>query len=1208
MAQTAAAREFDLPGAGLGGTHLIEAGAGTGKTYTLAGIFLRLVVEERIPVNGILVVTYTEAATEELKQRIRESLRSALRAFSGVPAEDAFLAELVSRTPDAGAALRRLSDAVHDFDRAAVFTIHAFCRSVLAENAFETGSLFDTEMVTDLESLKQEIVDDFWRRHLYRASPLFVRFVLSRGITADRLLQKIGSYVSRPGPMRVIPAGPFPDTSEQEAAFLAAFDTVSTAWASEKEAVSHILLDHGDLNRRKYGRKKIPVWIAAMDRLADSEIPHPGLFPGFRKFTVKELASSMNRGAPAPAHPFFERCELLAQRQAELEQAFEQRLTALHTGLFHYMKQEMEARKREMNIQSFEDLLARVRRALEGPGGPALRKALRKKFRAALIDEFQDTDPVQYAIFRKIFDGGDRSLFLIGDPKQAIYGFRGADIFTYMQARRDVSRRHTLLRNWRSDPGLITAVNTLFSARHRPFLYEEIPYHPAVPGPPGEEKRPGEDDAATPPFRFWLADTRDLTPSAKPVPVETANRVIPAAVAEEIARLLSPGAPDRVGPGGRPLSAGDIAVLVPKNRQAQLIREALAARRIPAVLYNTGDLFDTREAMETERVLAAVSDPGDEQRVREALATDMMGLGGEDLDRLTGDEAAWEGTLDRFRVYHDLWRDHGFIRMFRHLLSRETVLVRLMGLTDGERRSTNTLHLMEVLHRTSVEKKLGVRELVKWLSDRRHSPSLRPEEHPLRLESDENAVKVVTIHKSKGLEYPVVFCPFSWQGPPVARKNEPFTFHDDARGEELTLDLGSPGRDRHLSLAKKERLAEDLRLLYVALTRAKYRCYLVWGRFNRGDASAPAYLLHPDVSQKAMENWREVTDDRVFRDLEALSRKAGGAIAVSGLPAGRAAPSGTPETPITRLERRTFSGRIDRRWCITSFSGLVSGVPGAEEPMDLDATLLSETPPANGPDEPPAETFSRDIFSFPRGAGAGVFFHDVLEHLDYSADAPDSVMELVKAKLDEYGFDRGWAKAVQGMLTRVLSVPLAREDGGPRLSSIGAEDRLNELEFHFPLKTLTPKRLGEIFRENTPSGLLEDFPEAVGRLHFSPARGFMRGFIDLVFRWRDRFYLVDWKSNHLGDRVEDYDAPALARVMKTEYYILQYTIYTLALDRYLRLRLPGYRYETHFGGVFYVFLRGVDPASGAHYGIYRDLPSPRLIETLGRELIGSPAA
>ena len=833
---------FDPLETPLEGANLIEASAGTGKTYTIAGLFLRLLLEKNLAIHQILVVTFTEAATEELKDRIRSKIREAIDAFSGGKGRGPFLERLLKQQMRADKVLGLLREALRTFDKASIFTIHGFCRRMLHENAFESGSLFDTELVTDPSAMIRESVDDFWRHHLYTASPLFVNYALQNGFTPEEMMSLLKQKMNQPF-LRIIPEGEGPDTEVQEKRFRDAFSKAMKAWGSSRDELARLLTSHEGFNRVQYSVSKIEAGLEEMEDLFAYGENAAGLFPGFKKFLRSEMAAGMRRGFAPPEHPFFDLCEDLYQASQDLERVFAGRLLGLKVKLFKEVGEALAKKKMEKNVQTFDDLLLKLQAALKGRGGGDLAKAIRRKYRAALIDEFQDTDPVQYAIFQSIFLDEGSVLFLVGDPKQSIYSFRGADIFAYMEAVDRVDARYTLTENWRSEPELIQSLNALFGNVTPAFVYEKIPFEPAKPAE-GGEVQPLTVERKREAFTLWVMDSERWAGQDGVINKGAAQARLPGWVASEITRLLNLGKERKALIGDRPLRANDIAVLVRQNKEALLVQKALSERNVPSVLYSTENLFDSREAMETERVLAAVAQPNSESLIKAALSTDVVGITGEELERLTLDEGLWESWLVKFRNYHDLWEERGFFRMFRSFLKEENVLIRLMAFEDGERRNTNLLHLMEVLHQTCVERKLNMTGLLKWLSEQRDPGAPRSEEHQLRLESDENAVHLVTIHKSKGLEYPIVFCPFSWEGVRSKAKDEPFLFHDPQNRMELLFDLGSEDRKVHEVLAKKEELAENVRLLYVALTRAKCRVYLVWGRFRDAETSAPAYLLH----------------------------------------------------------------------------------------------------------------------------------------------------------------------------------------------------------------------------------------------------------------------------------------------------------------------------------------------------------------------------
>jgi exodeoxyribonuclease V beta subunit len=1196
---------FDILHSPLEGTNLIEASAGTGKTYTLTALFIRLVVEKGLTVDRILTVTFTEAATNELKQRLRDGLRKALDAFPHDPALD-------TRRKERARGL--LSQALRDFDRAAVFTIHGFCMRVLVEHAFESGAPFDSALVPDVKPLEREVVEDFWRREVAAASPLFAAYAAARGFTPEGFMKLSGRNAGFLEP-RIVPRADAPETEHEEGAYRKAFDSAASAWAGSREEVSRILLEDKGLNRTKFNPSRVRALIRAMDIHMVPGRVDPLLFEGFEKFTASFIRKGTKKKHPPPEHDFFHRCESLGKAGEDLHRAFEKRLLGLKVRLFHEVEEGLRRKKSLRNSRSFDDLLREVMEALTGKTGASLAAALRARYGAALIDEFQDTDPLQYGIFKRLFGEERCPLFLIGDPKQAIYGFRGADVFAYMEAAREAGRRYTLPRNYRSEPDLVQAVNALFLGRKNPFALEDIPFHAVEPA--GREKPIPPltmSGGAEPPFRIWLARGDEQEPPGAKIPKGPGRDLIARAVASEVVRLAAAGRSGEARIGGEPLQEGDMAVLLRTNREARVMQRVLARRGVASVLYTTSSLFETEEADETARILGAMARPENGGLLRAALTTVVLGCDAPGLESVFSGDSAREALTARFFAYHETLAQSGFFQAFRELLNRENVLTRLLCLPDGERRATNLLHLSEVLHRAEAERGLGMEGLLKWFLEQRDPATRGTEEEPLRLESDRQVVKLVTIHKSKGLEYPVVFCPFIWKGSKLPDRQGPVTFHDMEEESRLTIDLGTEGevRERHIDLAEREILSENLRILYVAFTRARNRCYTVWGRFNEAETSAPAYLFHSregaepggDPVRACASGFAELSDSDVRADLEALREASAGAIDIAPLPGDDAVlPPLRPETP-PRLRARAFNGEIDRSRGIASFSSLTSSGRHAGETPDRDSRPHVS---------PPVDTGTADALrdgrkpaglqAFPGGARSGTCLHSVMESLDFTDPDPSSISAVVRDRLRDHGFDPSLEGAVLRMVEAVLSTPLDPEREGLRLDRISMKDRLTELSFFLPLNRLTPAALAKALIPHTgefPGGRI---PEQIGRLRFAPVRGFMRGFVDLVFRFKNQWFIVDWKSNDLGPAMEDYSPDRMASAMEDGLYTIQYLFYTLALDRYLSFRIKDYDYSSHFGGVYYVFLRGVDPDRGPGSGVFRALPPEALILGLRKALI-----
>ncbi len=1191
---------FDLLQTPLAGVNLVEASAGTGKTYSITGLYLRLIAEQDLDVASILVVTFTEAATQELKDRVRRRLAEAVAVFqSGRRSDDAFLEglrqQLAYRREAAGRSLER---ALRGFDRASIFTIHGFCRRILSEYAFESGLVFDAEVVTSQEDLKREIAADFWRNRFYRSAPLFVRHaVMERKLSPEKLALLISGQRLSPE-LRV---RPHPKAEKElelqqqslEKTFANTFVELTAEWSRWRSAIIEILEHSPALNRQRYNKKAVAALISDMDAYTEEPCGVPGLFTNFERFTTDYMTGSLKKGHTAVEHEFFDCCQAHQTAARKLSEILDLRVAAVKAAFIAYARTELGKRKANRNLLYFDDLILNLHRALRGDSGKWLARIISRRFPAALIDEFQDTDTVQYDIFSTIFRGRARALFLIGDPKQAIYGFRGADIFAYLQAVQETETAYTLAENWRSAPALVHSVNRLFQDLVDPFIYRSIRYYAVRPSGAAEIAPFIVDGIAASGLEIRLLEADNFPETAT---IDEWRSVVAADTADQIARLLEGAQQGTVLLSGRPLVEADIAVLVRKNDEAELIQKHLRRRGVYGIILKTGNVFDTHEAFELQVLLEALAFADDEKRIRAALATDMLGGTAADIDRLNKEEYFLEARLADFGRYREQWQRRGFMRMMMGFLHREAVLPRLMNFSDGERRCTNLFHLAELLHQASLQEASGpvTAGLLQWLRRRRHSRGEEAEEHQLRLASDDQAVKIITIHKSKGLQYPVVFCPFLWTPPPRGTSSDEagVLFHDESDRRTLTLDFypgDHPEGEAGRHLWERERFAEEMRLLYVALTRARNRCQV------------------PVVPDKAGNTalWNLLTRGKE-EDLAAHLAKAGEGVTVSYARPGEGGPyfAARPELAAEVLACRFFSGEIRQDWRVMSFSAMRGAPAMMEESFWIKRDTAGPGAAAEAADGRmnQAAVMETGMAGFPRGAAAGLCLHELLEHLDFTCTDEEYRRRQVAIRLGRYNFDLCWQEAVCGMLGDLLAVELA-PGGGGCLGTLSGRERLNELEFYFPLNRVSPDILADIYRRTYAAASMEGFVEEMGRLRFSPARGYMHGFMDMVFRQGGRYFLLDWKSNYLGPGVEAYTVDRLEAVMQAEYYLLQSHIYTVALHCYLQRRLPGYRYADHFGGAYYVFLRGLSAAAGPGCGLYFEKPPEGFVREFTRELV-----
>ncbi len=1208
----------------LHGRRLIEASAGTGKTFTLAGLYLRLVLgvggEARMPPD-ILVLTFTRAATRELRDRIRSRLVEAAGAFRAGHSEDDNLQWLIRQFPEKRhrACTRLLEVAAGWMDEAAIHTIHAWCQTMLRQHAFDSGSLFEQEVDADDPLLLQRALADYWRQWWYADHPW--RAHLDR--VADNFddfarrvveVRRAGAVIVAAG-REVVPVSPGEYLAE-----LAGLETgrgrdlarILADWKDSGPAVAAALGQARDQGHfYAMSKKGVPETLAALPGLIDQlDAWQPGRpFPPDLEYLRPDHLEEVCKNKKAPNHPWLDGL----QEALDAMGGFPDRSSAIWAHAAERVGAMLAAEKRRANKLDFSDLLEDLDQALAVPGGQRLRDTILDQYPIALVDEFQDTDPVQYRIFRRVWgpcraDDPHHGLFLIGDPKQSIYSFRGADIHAYMNARGSTDSQHSLGRNYRSTQGMVEAVNRLFEvgeghprgafAFAAPGGQDAMPFQPVEAN--GLKKTLCLGGQPAVPMSLWYHPESE---GKSNLGVSDYRDRMAEEAAEQIAGLLESaaggGAVFRADDGRQQaLRPADIAVLVRKKSQADLVMAALRRRNVAAVyLSDRNSIFDTDQARELCLVLSGIAEAGDERRLRAALATRMLGRTIPELDALNHDEQRIESEVENFEALLALWRRQGVLAMLHRLFEDYGVPARVLADPEqGERSLTNLLHLAELLQAESQALE-GEHALIRWLGDQvRLEERGQDDEQQLRLESDAQLVRVVTCHASKGLEYPLVFAPFVCDYSPI-NADRPLTFHD---GTRRVIDLAPD--ENTAEKARLESLQEELRLLYVAVTRARHACWLGLGPVRSGGRKSDGAALEsfpfghlllglcddpdqPPPMLQLLETLVEANPDSM--NLVELDAEPG-RTRLSGAASGEPGPA------------RIYRGAPRQPWWIASYSALrqVGGAPAAAEPQDAAEDQALEE--ADALDEGSGESArgvpgrpASDVHGFPRGPRPGTFLHGLLEWagrqgLAETVGDPAEFRDQIERRCRLRGWDR-WTGVVQDWMLAQLRQPMALGEHSPCLADLARERYIPELEFWFQASHVDTVALDRLVRRHTFGGTGRK-PLARNQLN-----GMMRGFIDLVFEHQGRYYVLDYKSNHLGNGPEAYGAEAMRASVLDKRYDLQFAVYTLALHRLLSSRLPDYDYQTHVGGAVYLYLRGCGSESG---GVFHHRPEPELIEAL----------
>ena len=1181
----------------LHGSRLIEASAGTGKTWTIAALYLRLVLghggadaypRPLLP-SDILVMTFTRAATRELSNRVRERLVGAAAWFRGEGGEtrqtDPYLDDLAASyatDSERQVAAHRLVLAAETMDEAAIFTIDAWCQRMLREHAFDSGSLFDEELVSDERALFEDAAHDYWRQHVYPLNSAALDAVLACWADVRRMKASVRDLVQRTATLGTPDPEPLASlVARIQRAQQAELARLKEGWferANEMEAwiAAQQKINPKCFNGNMMRAASVPKWFEALRAWArDDARIHPDINEtAWKRLGTAGLVEAFSKNFSAEVPACFD-CTLELRAALDKIDPLAHALVRHAAGHIARRTAELKAQRRQFG---FADMLARLKDALEGANGEALRRRIVAQYPVALIDEFQDTSPDQYRIFDLLYrvDANDpeRGLFLIGDPKQSIYGFRGADIHSYLAARRSTAGRHYQLgTNYRSTAALVEAVNQLF--RHAE----------------GDKQHPGHTHGA---FRFRRGEVNPLpfepvaaqghkarlsgvdgpyqalalcTTAREDMKTGDYREFFAGHCAEHVVTLLNDPRVgfEEDGTGGRKftrLIPADIAILVRSSKEAAAVRQALARRRVASVYLSDKDsVVESMEARDVLRWLHAVANPLDGGLARAALATRTAGLPLGELAKLSGDETVWEDRVEQLKALHVCWQRQGVLAMLRRFIHELGLPARLLREPGGERRLTNLLHLAELLQEASSQLD-GEGALIRWFAEQVEGLGEGGDERVLRLESDAELVKVITVHKSKGLEYPLVYLPFAVTARKTDRRNRAFFdfVHEDG-GRRIDLALS----DEALQAVDRARLEEDLRLLYVALTRARHFLWLGVAAIASGKKGENK--LHESALGYLLSGGTPVPADALTDHLGRLRGECSH-IALHALdPLDGCTMLDRVEQRPALVEPAAFDAEFERNWSVGSFTSITrhtTATPAATPMRAHEETLLEDEEVQAASKRVEDTPWHR----FPRGSVPGNFLHEQLEWIGqegFGIIHAENFDERLALRCERAGWGHrtddtiAWLRAVVGTPLPPLGASLDQ-----------MKDTVPEMEFWFPSDGLALGQIDRLCRRRLLGKVARPtLPERA--LH-----GMLKGFADLVFEFEGRYWVLDYKSNALGPNDAAYTKRAMEEGMAGHRYDIQGAIYMLALHRLLKSRLgDDYDPAQQLGGAIFLFLRGI---------------------------------
>lgn len=1176
----------------LTGCHLIEASAGTGKTFNITRIYLRLLLERKLDVKNILVMTFTRAATEELRARIAGEIRNALDNWGQFDAKDSFFAALCSKFTLAEV-YPALHNALLHLDEASIFTIHSFCKRVLSQQAFSSGVAFNVQMETDTADIELEAVRDWYRALAYQDSREPVsryKLVTQNWQAPEHFHQAFRDVLSSAAAVQIkTPQAIQKDFQQQKQICLKQL-------LDKQHLVFEELIDN-----HKQKQMRSEEWSVLIQWLSSYEVQQ----------TMPKAACNVFNGtryAKKEAHikqqliDLFAPLKQLKNAAAEIERSLE-KAQAYQTAVagIEIIRIKIARAKQQAGVMNYDDLINQLAASLALDSSAAstetnraadkLAQLIKAQYPVALVDEFQDTDPQQYAILKAVYQNNNdneaeisqaSALYMIGDPKQAIYAFRSGDVFTYLAARDDADYQWIMDTNWRSSTNMINACNRLFygaplNEEAQDIFSFAIQYSP-VKSAGQADKKPltgSNNQAALQFISFPFNEDYRSGRGKKELMNQQFCPVIASWCSYEIHILLT----ENTSIAGNALQERDIAILVRDKKEAAYLQDALRLSGYASVYLSTHDnVFLSEEAIELERVLQGILELENDRLLVAALSTRFMGGDTEQLFSLQENELQWEMLRDGVFDLRESWIKRGFMNMALQLLHRNFT----PNPQYHERSLTNSIQLLELLQQAS-QRHRQPEQLLNWLREQIELQSVSAEAE-LRLESDANLIRIITQHGSKGLEYPVVFIPFATRYKDPAKfgsKNiDLFKYHQrDSRQLNYFI-----GRDKSIiDLYREEAWAETVRLLYVAITRAEHRCYVCVTPFTDFHLSSLGQTLKLSAA------------DDLHNTLLGMAESEPKSIAVRQIDA--------VDFPITMAHKivrevhcsaAVFSGRIERNWWLSSFSALTRNLRhGGISTPDRDQDDLLNTVENSESED------NQIRFKLTKGADAGNLLHDILEHCDFNQ--PDW-QESLQRPLSR--FNETLDAIQQEELTSWLSACLdTRLISGPKLNELSRPQTLRESEFYFPMEQVKPQALGTLLAAHRMQRSINR-TEKNSRYKVNPIQlpghqalqGMMHGFIDLVFQWQDKYYLVDYKSTHLGNQLAHYQYDALEKNVRDNYYDLQYLLYSLALHRYLKNRLADYDPEYHFGGIYYLYLRGMSP--GSDNGVYNAAVSSELLGEL----------
>ncbi|MBK4765234.1 MAG: exodeoxyribonuclease V subunit beta [Pantoea sp. Brub] len=1150
------------------GKILIEASAGTGKTFTIVLLYLRLLLGlgnenayfRPLSIKEILVVTFSDSATFELRRRIYNTIHQLRLDCIYGKSNDPICQIILEQIIDFKKTIAILLVAERDLiDKISVFTIHSFCMRMLQLNPYKQNIDLNKQLLKDQYLLLKESTNHFWY-DIFHSIPLsLARIILSEWKNVDEFFTTIYPYFLKQS-FDINDSISYLNTMlyQQHEKNMEKIFLIKEKWKKSCKDIFNII-SNSNIDKRSYNDKNLFNWLSKITIWANSETLDYQLPTELKKFQQNNINKKNKIGIP-PKHDLFHEIDVLYNKPLSLRNCFIKKALA-------EISIDIKKKKYINKLITFDDLINNLYEELNKPTGYLLSKIIKNHFPVALIDEFQDTDLKQYKIFNLVYsDQLKNTLILIGDPKQTIYSFRGADLSTYLHARKDISKYYTLNINWRSAKNIINSINYLFSKVKLPFLLPNIPYVPIKTAINNQELQFIVQNIKKTGLSFWL----NLNSEIKLVDYE---QLIAQHCAYHINNLLLASHHGNVQIGKpnlmRKLEASDITILVRNQHEANLIQNALNFFSIPSIYLsdNKNNIYFTPESFELLCLLKAIQEPKD-KFIRNALTTTIFSMDSLQLNILISNKKKWKLLIKEFINWKNIWYKFGISQMIFDIMLKYKFAENIMVSNNGNRKLINLMHIVELLQEKYILLNYSARALISFLTDKFYQTNeiINNDTDSIRLEKNKNLIYITTIHKSKGLEYPIVWLPFATG----YRKN---SYIEYDKNNNYMNELNYQNANYTLD---KTTIFEDLRLLYVALTRSIYHCSIGISIIKKSKIkkinyncyqSAMGYLLQYDETNphQIISNISNINCEIIdIKDIDLkFNQLLNNKIQIK-----------------QTLTSKTFTRKFKKFWDTFDYSYLINHSLCKKNYSTFNVNYLVQSKHNNIKYK--SSLMIKHIL--PENTAFNQFMYNLLKYIKYN----NITKSWVNKQIKNYNYPVNWLPYIYEWINCIVHKPLNSQ--GLTLNKIKNVDCLIDMKFHlFVNKPIVAYKLDALIRR------YDNLSKQTNDLNFNDIKGILQGLIHLIFKWNNKYYIIDYKLNWLGNNDHCYTDEVLEQEIINKRYDIQYNIYTLVLHRYLKNRIHNYNYQKHFGGMFYLFIRGFNEKTNQN-GIFTTYPNENLIK------------